>query len=593
MSLGSSKLRFSEFAKTAAVCGAVALTSTAALATPVNVGSGTGIVTVNAGNATWYLNNNITFSSTSSNFGFSEGALRAGGITRQDAFDGALAWHVNASPPGSFSAGGYRSPSGTIDISPYPINSSVGTTITGANQTMVGLTVKGQMYFSPVKAVVRSTLILQNPTGAPITVTVDMASNLGSDVNTSYRATSSGNTTYDASDNWFVSCQRDTVVPANCTSTLDPILTFAYAATGAAVRPTTNSAITDGSDRQFVRYTVTVPAGSTRRVMVFEQMSDTQTNAIADAALFSTNAALQGTDYLSGMSASDQSEVVNWALAPVVAPIGDPIPPLGAATPTAGVGNQPASLDLSSGKGPDMVQCLAATVRNLLGVDAQYLGQSSDGIAKIVLANGRQIAFYPLKASTDASQSFDLHLTGSNILNVGTSCGNFTIAPALTGLGNFGSILDAMGVRVDISQQGVMTLTVGATVYVARPDYLITTGSPTTPSVTRGPDGRFRFTDRAGNVQTLLPAFGDTDGLPSAAQTALGLGSSTIVIQYDGTAVVTTLTGKQFVLTPDLTLTQVTSANAGNLVWQDGPNHYQYRASTLLGLSQGFTVTPR
>ncbi len=593
MSLGSSRLRFNEFAKTAAVCGAVALTGTAAMATAVNVGSGTGIVTVNAGNAVWYLNNNISFNSTSSNWGFSEAALHAGGITRNDAFDGVLAWHVNASPAAA-SVGGYRSPSGTIDISPYPINASVGTTITGAPQTLAGLTVKGQMYFSPVKAVVRSTLILQNPTGAPITATVDIYSNLGSDANTSYRATSSGNATYDATDNWLVSCQRDTVVPANCSLTLDPILTYAYTATGAAVRPTPILAVTDGSDRQFFRYTVTVPAGLTRRVMVFEQMSDTEAHATTDAALFSTNAALQGTDYLSGMSASDQAEVVNWALAPIVAAPTDPIPPLGAATATAGVGKQPASLDLSGGKGPDMMQCLLATVRSLLGVDAQYLGQTSDGVAKIALAGGRQIAFYPLKASTDASQSYDLHLTGSNVLNVGTSCGNFTVAPAMTSLGNFGSVLDAMGVQVDISQQGVMVLTIGTTVYVARPDYLVTTGSgPTTPSFVRGPDGLFRFTDASGNVQALRPAFGDTDGLSGAAQTALGLGAGSIMIQYDGTAVLTTWNGQQYVLTPDLALTQVTAANAGNLVWQDGPNHYQYRSSTLLGLSQGFTAVPR
>src|SRR5271154_2557940 len=116
-----SKLRFREFTKSAvaaSVGSALALQPGAALAVPVT-GTGTGIFQIDAANGHWFLNNNITFSTTSSNWGFEEGSLGAG--TRQDAFDGSLGWLLAVGTPTA--ANGYRSPGGTIDISPaFPTN---------------------------------------------------------------------------------------------------------------------------------------------------------------------------------------------------------------------------------------------------------------------------------------------------------------------------------------------------------------------------------------------------------------------------------------------------------------------------------------
>src|SRR5262249_60991330 len=91
------RLRFAEFAKRAAAVpagGAVALQPFAATAA-------TGSVQVLAGNAKWFLNTNITFSTTSSGgFAFSEASLHtaaaatANSFNRGDAYDGALSWHV-------------------------------------------------------------------------------------------------------------------------------------------------------------------------------------------------------------------------------------------------------------------------------------------------------------------------------------------------------------------------------------------------------------------------------------------------------------------------------------------------------------------
>jgi hypothetical protein len=114
-----------------------------------------------------------------------------------------------------------------------------------------------------------------------------------------------------------VSCQQQAGV---CNLAADPILTYAFTQTGAAARPTPIQALTNGSDRQYLRFTVTVPAGQTVSAMEFEQLSDTPAHAITDAALFNTNGALQGTDYLTGLSPAQQSQIVNWTLNPTPVP---------------------------------------------------------------------------------------------------------------------------------------------------------------------------------------------------------------------------------------------------------------------------------
>jgi hypothetical protein len=299
-----SKLRFSEFTKAAtagAIIGATALV-------PLTAKAATGSVEISAGNANWFVNTNITFSSTSSQFGMSEASLHTAISTRDDAFDGVLAWHVNATPPGTSSDGGYRSPGGTASVT---ANSVLGTV-----QPLAGLNVQGQLWFATSKAVARSILTLQNPTGSDITVTVDNDNNVGSDNATRITATSSGDATYDASDNWIISCQSELSPPA-CDgpgSGLDPVLTFAIQGPLGAVRGTRLSGFVNGDDNPNMRFTVTVPAGTTRAMMYFVQLSDTPDHALIDAVTFNTPAAMESAGYLANLPGIQESQVVNWNL---------------------------------------------------------------------------------------------------------------------------------------------------------------------------------------------------------------------------------------------------------------------------------------
>jgi len=314
-----SKLRFREFAKAAAagvIAGALALQ-------PVAASAGTGAIEVHAGQANWFVNTNITFSTTSSGWGMSEASLHTVSGTRGDAYDGVLSWHVFA---GAISnpSGAYVSPGGVVSVLPNnpPNNPSVATTITGTTQVIAGLNVSGQLYFSASKAVVRSILFLQNPTGAPITVNVENANNLGSDNTTSIRATSSGDNPFTyPTDHWWVSCQQSAGVCPAPGSGLDPVLTFAMSQAGAPVQAfEVSGGPANGSDTPYWAYSVTVPAGGTQALMVFSQLSDTEAHAEADALLFNTNASLLGTDYLAGLSSPQLAEIVNWNLSGVGVP---------------------------------------------------------------------------------------------------------------------------------------------------------------------------------------------------------------------------------------------------------------------------------
>jgi hypothetical protein len=304
-----SKLRFKEFAKAAAagaIAGAIALQPTGGQAA-------TGSVTIQVGNARWFVNTNITFSTTSSgSLAISSASLHTTGTAanynRNDAFDGALTWHVYSSPPaGADLSGGYLRAGGVVS---FTANSVV-----GPDKTLAGLTVHSELFFPASKSVVRSILYMQNPTGSPITVTVDNDNNLGSDSNTSIQATSSGDTTFDSTDNWVVSCQQGGT-PGVCDLTLDPVLTYAFQGPGGVRATNAGNIFTNGNDNPNYRFsTVTVPAGGTRALMMFVQLSDTPANAEVDANLFNSNDMLTGTDYLTGLSQQQLSEIVNWNVA--------------------------------------------------------------------------------------------------------------------------------------------------------------------------------------------------------------------------------------------------------------------------------------
>jgi hypothetical protein len=60
------------------------------------------------------------------------------------------------------------------------------------------------------------------------------------------------------------------------------------------------------------QYSLTVPAGQTRRLMFFGQLSQTAGAAEASAVTFNSNATLVSSGLLNGLTAQQESEIVNW-----------------------------------------------------------------------------------------------------------------------------------------------------------------------------------------------------------------------------------------------------------------------------------------
>lgn len=260
---------------------------------------------------------------------------------------------------------------------------------------------------------------------------------------------------------------------------------------------------------------------------------------------------------------------------------------ISSATAVTGIGpNQVSPLDLASGYGPALTNCLMTTIRQLLGQDAVYLGQFSGGGTR-VSQGGKIVSFYALRAGGDASQSQGIHLLAGNALNMGTSCGNLDMAPALYNPTEFGAALTGMGLSATIDASGVITITGNGNVYVVRPDYFVTPGQTAGAGLKLGADGLYRFTDSAGNSQVLRAAFLSVGALQASASSALG---GYIVIQTDGTALFTQLNGTQSVLSPDLVLGSIPAGFALSTWWSDGANHYRFPIGFA---SQGLTQTAK
>jgi len=159
-------------------------------------------------------------------------------------------------------------------------------------------------------------LFFDNTTGAPLSETVRIATNFGSDGSTQVDGTSSGDTAFTTADRWLVTSTGEPLS--------DPVNTTVFYGPGnPAVTPTSvtqdecddsPSSPPQGAE---VVFDITVPQGSTRCLMLFACLGDitrlqnTIAGALAAAPLFDSNDTIPG-DLLTGLSVAQLSECVNW-----------------------------------------------------------------------------------------------------------------------------------------------------------------------------------------------------------------------------------------------------------------------------------------
>ncbi len=259
-----------------------------------------GLTTSGIGNLTWCFNPAVVGSYVSSTgFCVAEGEMTVGVNNQGDWIDAAFGVAVEGVL--------FANPDGTVDLTRD--------TVTTDTAAVSGVNVKVEMAFSQGRpGVVRVLYSFTNATASPVTKSIAIGGNLGSDNNTTAQWSADGDATIEATDGWYIS--SDNIVVGGDTGT-DPIFTLARFETGADLIPVATSiaGTTDGignKDDFAETFELDIPANSTRRILIFAEMSRTLTEAKASAASFSTAATMSSEGLFGGLSNTERAEVVNF-----------------------------------------------------------------------------------------------------------------------------------------------------------------------------------------------------------------------------------------------------------------------------------------
>jgi Ca2+-binding RTX toxin-like protein len=263
-------------------------------------------VTITAGDAEWFIDNE----------GGTSNGLPAGGdgevgpgltvedaelisTNQSDAYDNGLVFFINNE---------VYAPNNTADLT--------GTTLTTSTVELSDLNVAAQYYADPNTPVLRSFVTLENPTDEAITITFTVATNMGSDDDTVVVDSSSGDNTFGLDDAWVITSD-DPTDPS------DPAITHVRYGPGASVTTQAISLLVfDNADPDgvLVEYSVTIPAFSTRSLLLFDELSPTITDASTGAARYDSVETLEATTLLDGLTDEQLASIVNWSfnIAPTV-----------------------------------------------------------------------------------------------------------------------------------------------------------------------------------------------------------------------------------------------------------------------------------
>jgi hypothetical protein len=244
---------------------------------------------IDASGLEWFVNSNITFSTSSSASGaVSEasytGPVQAttvsGGLTSStlsDAFDGYNTLCVSLT--------GATGPCGTGDPDYVVFNQNGPATLEAggrqvalASQAIGDLTVSRKVYVPATDSFARWLNVFRNDGAAPVTFNAILANNLGSDSNTVLVTTSDGDAIPELTDKWVTTFQN-----YSGTTSSDPRLGHVLQGAGAPVALAAVSFM-DGDDGPYWSYTLTLAPGETGIIMNFAVAQPSKAAAAAKAA---------------------------------------------------------------------------------------------------------------------------------------------------------------------------------------------------------------------------------------------------------------------------------------------------------------------
>lgn len=234
---------------------------------------------------------------SSPGFGVSEASLGS----QVNAFDGANLLFINNQI--------FVAPT-TVDIT--GLTSTGGySIITAGSVSLSNLNVTTQFYADQTLPVLRTFVSLTNPTATAITVPVTLATNVGSDGNTTIQATSSGDQTFALNDRWVITDDNpasgalsDTHVlagPGNPSIVADSVSQTVF-----------NFVPNTGTEGILANYIITIPANSTRSLLFFNGVNQTSAEAASTAATYNNVQTLQGSTLLNGLTVQQLANTVNW-----------------------------------------------------------------------------------------------------------------------------------------------------------------------------------------------------------------------------------------------------------------------------------------
>lgn len=168
--------------------------------------------------------------------------------------------------------------------------------------SVLGATITRKIYVPTSQAYCRFLEVVTNPGATPLTVPVNIATNLGSDSGTVLVGTSDGDTTFAPTDHWIVTDDED--------GTGDPTITHVISGVGGSLLP---SSVSCPTGYVYYNYTVGLLPGQTKIIMHFGVQSQNQAIALAKAPQIASLDPVQ--ECLAGMSALERSQVANFALA--------------------------------------------------------------------------------------------------------------------------------------------------------------------------------------------------------------------------------------------------------------------------------------
>lgn len=222
----------------------------------------------------------------------------------------------------------FENPDNTVDL--------VGNTLTSdvVVDIIDGIDAQVEYFFHPTRNLVRGLYTLTNTTAATINTRALVMGNYGSDENTTVQVTSSNDTLVEDTDLWVVTNDSgvvgdDSVPNPDPETDFDPTATIATHGTGAGVIPRTVMTLGTPAggasakpDNYGYRYNLCIPAGSTVRIMVFNEMSTSIAAAVARAADFESLEAADAAELLTGLDALTQDEIANYVAGVGVCPGG-------------------------------------------------------------------------------------------------------------------------------------------------------------------------------------------------------------------------------------------------------------------------------